>query len=169
MGRSRGHPRGLGVAFRPTLDPSRAGSMATLGPARPPTVHGEAALPPLRFGVGPNLGVAFGPTIPSAEWTSIRRRSSVRWRVPTRELAVCSGLGGRWRVPTRELAACSGLGAAGSGSITGIGFGLAGVPTRSVAAGPWSGLGGSGVVWPGRCRRRPAWLWRNAAWAGAVS
>jgi hypothetical protein len=36
MGRQRGHPRGLGVAFGPTLDPSRAGPMATPSPARPP-------------------------------------------------------------------------------------------------------------------------------------
>lgn len=76
--------------------------------------------------------MAFGPTIPSAGWTSIRRRSSVRWRVPSRELAACSGLGG-----------------AGSESITGVGFGLAGVPTRSMAAGPWFGLGGAGGIRPG--------------------
>jgi hypothetical protein len=120
MGRPRGHPRGLGVAFGPTLDPSRAGPMATPGPARPP---------PTTVG-WPRLGVAFGPTIPSAEWTSIRRRSSVRWRVPTRELAACSGLDG-----------------AGSGSIIGVG----GVV--------WSGR--CRVVWPGRCRRCPAWLWQN--------
>jgi hypothetical protein len=40
MGRPRGHPRGLGVAFGPTLDPSRAGPMATPGPARPPPTTG---------------------------------------------------------------------------------------------------------------------------------
>lgn len=55
----------------------------------------------------------------------------------------------------------------GGATFGAVGFGLAGVLTQSVAAGPlralaaWSGLGGAGVVWPGRCRRRPAWLWRN--------
>jgi hypothetical protein len=60
------------------------------------------------------------------------------------------------------LAACFGLGSVGSiqthvrGATFGaVGFGLAGVPTRSVAAGPlraleaWSGLGGAGGVRPG--------------------
>jgi hypothetical protein len=40
MGRPCGHPRGLGVAFGPTLDPSRAGPMATLGLAWPPPTTG---------------------------------------------------------------------------------------------------------------------------------
>jgi hypothetical protein len=92
------------VAFEPTLDPSRASPMATpdhWGVAtRLPPVHGEAMRPPPRSGVGPNLGVAFGPTIPSAGWTSIRRRSSVRWRVSTRESAACSGLGGAGSIQT---------------------------------------------------------------------
>jgi hypothetical protein len=69
MGWLRGHPRGLGVAFEPTLDPSRAGPMATPGPARPPPVHGVASWPPPRSGVGPNLGVAFGPTLMSGRYS----------------------------------------------------------------------------------------------------
>jgi hypothetical protein len=40
MGRSCGHPRGLGVAFGPTLDPSRAGPMATPGSTLPPLATG---------------------------------------------------------------------------------------------------------------------------------
>jgi hypothetical protein len=53
-------PGGMGVAFGPTLDPSRAGSMATPGPARPPP--GSE--------VGPNLGVAFEPTLLSRRYSS---------------------------------------------------------------------------------------------------
>jgi hypothetical protein len=62
--------------------------------------------------------------------------------------------------------ACFGLGGAGSiqthvgGATFGaVGFGLSGVPTRSVAA--WSSTGVGSMVWPRRCRGSPAWLWRN--------
>jgi hypothetical protein len=46
MGRPRSHPRGLGVAFGPTLDPSRAGPMATPGPW-----GGRVAIPGSRGGL----------------------------------------------------------------------------------------------------------------------
>jgi hypothetical protein len=105
---------------------------------RLPPVHGAAARPPPRSGVGPNLGVAFGPPL----------LSGVTHR---RVWPGCDGIfrPGQWRFPTWTVWSGTGV-----GGVFRLGRCRKRPDPRRRSWG-WPGCGG--MFRPGRWRRGLAW------------